>query len=130
MAKWTKREISAMTSAIRGFVAYKRMYVDLSTPEAKAWFMSAIENLRVEIIRADLRGIVERSEASVKNHQWSIDRAHEEPRPFKRLTQELLDKWHGFLATEQKTIAWTNKLLARIETEPLPDEVLAFDPLT
>ena len=40
-----------------------------------------------------------------------------------------INKWHGFLAADQKTIAWTNKLLARIETEPLPEEVIAFDPL-
>jgi hypothetical protein len=130
MPTWTKREINAMTSAIRGFVTYKRMYVDLSTPEAKAWFLSAIEASRLEIIRANLRGIIERAETSTKGHQWSINRAYDGTRPFNRLTQELLDKWHGFLTTEQKTIAWTNKLLARLESEPLPFEVLTFDPLT
>lgn len=129
MNPWTKREINTMNSALRGFVTYKRMYVDLSRPEAKERFMSALNASRLEIIRADLRGIIERAETSAKAHQHSIDRAHEEPRPYKRLTQELLDKWHGFLTTEQKTIVWTSKLLARVESEPLPAEVIAFDPL-
>ena len=40
-----------------------------------------------------------------------------------------IDKWHGFIAADQKTIAWTSKLLARVESEPLPAEVIAFDPL-
>lgn len=129
MPKWTKREINAMTSALVSFVVHHRPvsgFSDNQNTQFEDVFRNAINAKRKDMIVMMLKcDIAIKAEYIAKAHEYL---AHAAAHP-DVCGEYSVGVTKRELAKDEEFVARTNKLLARIESEPLPDEVTNFDPL-
>jgi hypothetical protein len=152
--RWTKKEIKAMTSAIDSFLVCNRPIAPAygmragSADAFTVWFEERLAKYRHEIVCSGIRQlrsiIAERAQKNI-DHAEHI-RTHPEiygsPDKMIWLSEERehvtrdeyvrreIASWGSRAADEGKSVAWSDKLLARIAAEGLPPEVVSYDPRT
>lgn len=92
-------------------------------------FREFIATNRVKMIVSMLRGDVARATENAEHNRETVAHFRAHPEVNEKSTDEMIARFEKSAAEYDKAIAWTNKLLARLESEPLPDEVITFDPL-
>jgi hypothetical protein len=130
MKPWSKREIKAMTDALTSFMVHHRPvsagFGDTRGAQFEEALRRTLNEKRTEMIVAILNcDIARRNEYITKAHEYL---AHAEAHP-EACGEYSVNVTRRALSMDEKFVSWTNRLLARIDSEPLPDEVVNFDPL-
>lgn len=128
--KWTKKDIRTLCNQIMTFYVMNRPLGDSSS--AYANFQSALathlERFRTEVVLGGLRGWVSMSTSRADQYQRTADNAIANPHVWGKSTCETVDRFEKLAAESRKAIRLTEKLIARVEAEGLPPEVVAFEP--
>lgn len=152
--RWTKREIKQLCSALDSFLLCNRPIESMSMANQprreafNAWLDKALGEHRVEVVVAEVRSLrnlfARRADESRKTAEhyrthpelygepskmiWDGDRRTYISRD--AAIAQVVDRFNGYAAEEDKAVQISDRLIARIETEGLPPEVLSYDPRT
>ena len=127
--RWTKKDLRTLTSQIDTWMLLNRplgshnggdfaaAVRDALTPEARACIV--INGLTAGLSREQERA---QSDADTAKHFA----AH--PGIYRDSTPEMIARFEGLAEESRKAARYIATLIARVEREPLPAEVLAYDP--
>jgi hypothetical protein len=131
MKAWTKKDIKVLCQAISTFWLVNRPLGDsLAEHErALAEVRAYLAEHREEVVCAgvaELGGIA--AERARQNQETAYHfRSH--PEVYGKSTPEMIERFTRFAAENHRDLAWAEKLVARVQAEGLPPEVVAFDPI-
>ena len=120
--RWTKTDVRTLRSQLDGFVLENRMYHPMER------ICSAVASRRSEIVVGGLRGFRGLfEERAAKNEQaWRHFESH--LAVYGSSTPEMIERFKGLADKDAKAAAKTGKLIARVEAEGLPAEVVGYAP--
>jgi hypothetical protein len=121
--RWTKKAIKTLQGQLTSFVVCHRLYYK---PEAIEGF---IREKRLEVVLAGMREFVAMHEERSAENAKTADHFEANPGIYGKATPEMVQRFRGFAAEEAKDAAAARALVAKVEAEGLPPEVVAFDPM-
>ena len=132
MAKWAKKDIKVLQQCIDSFWLYNRPLSDSHSDyqQALAAVRQHLDKHRAEIVCggiAELGGIA--SERAQKN-QEAADHFAEHPEVYGKSAPEMIERFSRFAEEDRKDVKRAQMLIARVQTEGLPPEVMSHDPVT
>lgn len=118
-----------MQQAISSWYAISRPLSDRGWQEFNAWARTTLAAHRQEIVLADFRGLRSFYAKRVGEYRAGSEHYAKKAEEWKQDTSEMVERLARLAAESEKDVAYADGLIARIEAEGLPPEVLAFDPL-
>ncbi len=119
--KWTKKDIKSLCSQIDSFWLFKR---DHYSPDS---LRAAIDVHRVGIVTGGLRGFQSMSRERGLQERQTVEHAKKSG-VHGTGTEVIVERFTKLAEDSEKDVAKIDQLVARIEAEGLPPEVLAYLP--
>lgn len=132
MPRWTKKDVKIMCGAISSFWLENRPLGD-STRELSSALSEVRQYLQARRAEVVCRGIASLGNIALDRLQKNSDfvehlRSH--PGVYGKSTAEMIERFDNLAREERKDVERARALIARIEAEGLPPEVIAFDPIS
>jgi hypothetical protein len=125
--KWTKRSIGEMRQAIDSCWVCNRPLDFRGWPTFKVAFADALATRRQEIVISEIKSLRDIAERRERDDLGFIEHLRAHPEVYGASTPEMITRWDGHVADERKAIAYCDALIARIEAEGLPPEVVEYN---
>jgi uncharacterized membrane protein len=120
---WTKKAIKALQGQLTSFVVCHRMHYKVEHIAA------VIAEKRLDVVLSGLRGLAGMHEERARKNAETADHFEANPGIYNASTPEMVSRFRGYAVDEQKGGAALRTLIAKVEAEGLPAEVLSFDPM-
>ena len=121
-ARWTKTDLRTLRSQIDGFALFNGLY---HSPEA---IRSAIEAERLAIVLDGLRSFRETLRDRAERNRGASEHFAANPGIYGDSTPEMIERFAGLAAGDERAVARLDRLLVRVEVDGLPEGVVDYVP--
>lgn len=132
MAKWTKKDISICKNALSSFWLVNRPLGD-SLREREVAYAAVRQHVtdhRVDVVCGGIAQLRQISNERALKNQQSADHFAEHPNVYGSATPEMIARFSKLAADDRKEATKAQMLIAKIQAEGLPPEVVAYDPIS
>jgi len=120
--KWTKKAIKTLQQQIESFVLANRMYAPPVAISAK------ISEHRKDVVLSGLRAFRDLLASRAAENEKTARHFEANPNIYRESTPEMVTRFEALAQDGQKAVSVCDELIARVESEGLPPEVVAYVP--
>ena len=119
--RWYKKDISWLQQQLETFALQYGLY------RPRGWILQAIEEKREEIVVANARAFQSLLLDRAKSDRETVDHALNNPNVWGNGTPDIISRFTKLAIANEKAADRIEKLLERIATEGLPEEVKNYN---
>jgi hypothetical protein len=130
MSQWTKKDIKIMCNALSSFWLVNRplSYRHDEWERAKNMVIAHLDQHRAEIVISGVAQLASIASDRVQKNQETADHFLNHPNIYGSSTPEMVERFTSLARESQRDVDKAAILVAKIQAEGLPPEVINFNP--